>query len=198
MKNINRIILLLVAGLAGFQIVIGIENCGIIPIAYYTFSYGISLVSALLMLLMGVDIIEHEVAALAASMLPLGFSMGLVAAFMLEYHLYYASFVSLLFAGLIIQKLRHEDKSALLFQIMLHGLTGLVLFIVPLVLIIQGTVETRYLGISIGTGLIAVGGMALAFLKSGKPILTKAQIYTIFPGVLLLAVLAFSIGIGSN
>ena len=196
MININRIILLFVAVMAGIQIVSGIEDCGTIPIAYYTFSYGIFLVSALLMLLMGVDIIEHDLAALAASTLPLGFSMGLVAAFMLEYHLAYSSLVSVLYGGLIIQKLRHQDKSALLFQILLHGLTGLVLFIMPLVLLFQGTVGISFLGISVGTGLIAVGGMALAFLKSGKPILTKDQIYTIFPGVLLLAVFAFSVGIG--
>jgi hypothetical protein len=62
----------------------------------------------------------------------------------------------------------------------------------------QETVEMSYLGVSIGTGLVAIGGMALAFLKSGKPILTKDQIYTIFPGVLLLAVFAFSVGIGSR
>jgi hypothetical protein len=40
--------------------------------------------------------------------------------------------------------------------------------------------------------------MALAFLKSGKPLLSKDQIYTIFPGVLLLAVVAYSIGIGQG
>ena len=198
MGNVNRVILLLVAALAGIEIVSGIEDCGTIPIAYYTFSYGIFLISALLMLLMGVDIIEHDVAALAVSTLPLGFSTGLVAAFMLEYHLAYSSLVSILYAGLIIQKFRHKDKSALVLQVLLHGLTGLVLFILPLVLIMQETVEMSYLGVSIGTGLVAIGGMALAFLKSGKPILTKDQIYTIFPGVLLLAVFAFSVGIGSR
>lgn len=198
MVNINRIILLLVAVLASIEIVTGIEDCGTIPIAYYTFSYGIFLISALLMLLMGVDIIEHDVAALAASTLPLGFSMGLVSAFMQDFHLAYSLVVSVLYGGLIIQKLRHQDKPALLFQILLHGLTGLVLFILPLVLIIQEIVEVSYLGVSIGTGLVAIGGMALAFLKSGNPILTKVQIYTIFPGVLLLSVLAFSLGIGSR
>jgi len=198
MKNINRIILLLVAILAGVQIVIGVEDYGTIPIAYYTFSYGIFLISALLMLLMGVDIIEHDVAALAASMLPLGFSMGLVSAFMLGYHLAFSSVVSALFAGLIIQKLRHHNKSALIFQILLHGITGLVLFSMPLYLYFKGVLGLNSLGISVGTGLIAVGGMAMAFLKSGKPLLTKDQIYMIFPGVLLLAVFAFSVGIAIN
>ena len=86
----NRIILLIVGILAGFQIVSGIEGLGTIPIAYYTFSYGIFLISAILMLIMGVDIIEHDMAALAASLLPLGFSMGLVGEFMLEYHFLYS------------------------------------------------------------------------------------------------------------
>ena len=197
MLNVNRIILLFVAIVAGVQIVIGIEDCGTIPIAYYTFSYGIFLVSALLMLLMGVDIIEHDIAALAASTLPLGFSMGLVVAVLPAYHLGYGLFVAILYGGLVIQKLRDQTRSAMLFQIMLHGITGLVLFIMPLVLVIQGTEDPGYLGISVGTGLIAIGGMALAFLKSGKPILSKEQIYTIFPGVLLLAVFAFSVSIGS-
>ncbi len=184
--------------MAGVQIVTGIEDYGTIPIAYYTFSYGIFLVSALLMLLLGVDIIEHDLAALATSMLPLGFSMGMVAVFLPAYHLEYGLVVSILYAGLVIQKLRHQDKSAMLFQIMLHGLTGLILFFMPLVLVIQGTVNPGYLGISVGTGLVAIAGMALAFMKSGKPILNKEQIYTIFPSVLLLAVVAFSVGIGSR
>ncbi len=196
MQNLNRIILFIVAIIAGVQIVSGIEGLGTIPIAYYTFSYGIFLISAILMILMGVDIIEHDYAALAASMLPLGFSMGLVSEFMLEYHLTYSLLISVLYAGLVIQKLRKQDKSALWFQVLLHGFSGLVLFIMPLALLLKGEVELGFLGVSIGTGLIAIGGMALAFLKSGKPLLSKDQIYTIFPGVLLLAVLAFSIGIG--
>ncbi|MBT3252806.1 MAG: hypothetical protein HN995_00845 [Candidatus Marinimicrobia bacterium] len=198
MQNTNRVILLLVAIIAGVQIVSGIEGLGTIPIAYYTVSYGIFLISAILMVLMGVDIIEHPIAALAASMLPLGFSMGLIGEFLLEYHLIYSSLISVLYAGLTIQKLRKQDKSALLFQILLHGFSGLVLFILPLVLFIQGEVESNFLGVSVGTGLVAIGGMALAFLKSGKPLLSKDQIYTIFPGVLLLAVVAYSIGIGQG
>jgi len=196
MQNFERVILLGVAIIAGFEIVSGIEGLGTIPIAYYTFSYGIFLISAILMILMGVDIIEHDVAALAASLLPLGFSMGMVGEHLLEYHLLYSSLISILYAGLAIQKLRQQDKTALLFQIALHGISGLVLFIMPIVLLIQGEVKPAFLGVSVGTGLIAVGGMALAFLKSGKPLLTKAQIYSIFPGVLLLAVVAYAIGIG--
>jgi len=196
MQNLNRIILLAVALVAGYEIVSGIEGLGTIPIAYYTVSYGIFLLSAILMVLIGVDIIEHDIAALAASLLPLGFSMGMVGEFMLEYHLLYSSLISLLYAGLTIQKLRKKDKTALVFQILLHGISGLVLFNLPIVLLIQGDVNPNFLGVSVGTGLVAIGGMALAFLKSGKPILTKDQIYTIFPGVLLMAVVAFSIGIG--
>ncbi len=196
MQKFNRVVLLIVAIIAGIQIVSGIEGLGTIPIAYYTFSYGIFLVSTILMILLGVDIIEQDLAALAASLLPLGFSMGLVGEFLLECHFLYSTLIALLYAGLTIQKLRKQDKQALIFQILLHGLSGLVLFIMPLVLLLQGKVETSFLGVSIGTGLIAVGGMALAFLKSGKPLLSKDQIYAIFPTVLLLAVLAFSIGIG--
>ncbi len=198
MININRIILLLVAIVAGIQIVSGIENYDAIPIAYYTFSYGIFLISALLMLLMGVDIIEHPVAALAASTLPLGFSMGIVAVYLPAYHLAYGIIVSLLYGGLVIQRLRRQTKSTMIFQILLHGTTGLVLFIMPLVMVVQDIVHAGFLGVSVGTGLIAVGGMALAFLKSGKPVLSKEQIYVIFPGVLLLAVFAFAMGIGSR
>ncbi len=188
--------MLLVAIIAGVQIVSGIEGLGTIPIAYYTVSYGIFLISAILMILMGVDIIEHTPAALAASMLPLGFSMGLVGEFLLEYHLIFSTLVSILYGGLLIQKFRHYDKSSLIFQILLHGFSGLVLFIMPIVLLVQRKVEANFLGISVGTGLVAIGGMALAFLKSGKPLLTKDQIYSIFPIVLLMSVIAYSVGIG--
>ncbi len=196
MEQINKVLLLLVAIVAGIQIVSGIEGLGTIPIAYHTVSYGIFLISAIFMILLGVDIIEHDIAALAASLLPLGFSMGLVGEHMREYHLEYSSLISVLYAGLFIQKLRGQKKMALILQVLLHGISGLMLFILPIILLAQGHAESSFLGVSVGTGFIAIGGMALGFLKSGKPLLTKNQIYTLFPAILLLSVLAYSVGIG--
>jgi len=198
MAIVNRLLLLVVAILAGIQIVTGIENYSLLAITYFTFSFGIFLVSALLMLLMGVDIIEHDTTALIASTLPLGFSLGLVAEFFSVHHVSYLVIITLLFAGLIFNRFLHRLKRTLLYQIILHGLSGLILFILPIILLIQGTVGPRYLWISFGTGLVAIGGMALGLMKSGKPVLNKEQIYSIFPGVLLLAVLGFSLGIGSR
>jgi hypothetical protein len=194
---LNRIILLLVAILAGIQIVVGIEHYVMLAIGYLTFSFGIFLISALLMLLMGVDIIEHDSAALAAATLPLGFSLGLVVEFFPEFHTIFLGLILLLFALLIVKKIQHKSSQALLLQVLLHGLSGLVLFILPIVLFLEAEVGSAFLWISVGTGLVATGGLALALLKSGRPVLTKDQIYLIFPAVLLLAVCAFYGGIGS-
>lgn len=195
---LNRIILLIIAILAGVQIVSGIENYAAISITYFTYSYGIFLVSSLLMMLMGVDIIEHDVAALIATTLPLGFSLGLIAEYFSAYHIVYLVLLVILFICLVILRLKQRSKLALIFQILLHGLSGMVLFTIPIILVIGDVENVVVLWISCGTGFIALGGMSLALLKSGKPVLTKDQIYTIFPGVLLLAVLTFAIGIGKG
>lgn len=194
---INRILLLLVAIIAGTQIVAGIESYKSLSIVYFTLSFGVFVIAAVLMLVSDVRIIENNYAALAAATLPLGFSLGLVAEFDGDFHLPYLFLLLTLFIGLVYARIKARRNIAIVIQIGLHGLSGLVLFIYPVFLMWQGTVQFNYLWISLGTGLVALGGMSLALLKSGHPIIQKQTIYKIFPAIFLLTAIAYSVGIGS-
>jgi len=46
--------------------------------------------------------------------------------------------------------------------------------------------------------LIGIGGLLLAFLKVGKPLLSRATILRILPGLLLLMTAAFVLGFSAQ
>lgn len=194
---INRLFLLLIAIIAGKQIVIGIDSYQSLSIVYFTLSFGIIVVAAILMLVSDVRIIENEYAALFATTLPLGFSLGLLAEFNRAVHLPYLSLLVVLFIGVVAYRMKGSDQKANRMQIALHGLSGMILFLYPVLLIFENAVTVNFLWISVGTGLVAVGGMSLGFLKSGHPILSKVTIYKVFPGIFLIMTVAYSLGIGS-
>jgi len=60
-----------------------------------------------------------------------------------------------------------------------------------LILLIQGQVPTGYILVSLGGALIGLGGLLLAFLKAGKPILDRDTIYQLLPVILFLMSLSF-------
>jgi hypothetical protein len=54
--------------------------------------------------------------------------------------------------------------------------------------VFQETVNPAFTLVGIGGGLIGIGGLLLAFLKTGKPILSRQTILIILPTVLFLTV----------
>jgi len=60
-----------------------------------------------------------------------------------------------------------------------------------MILSIQGQVPVGYLLVSLGGGLIGLGGLLLAFLKAGKPLLSQEVIYQLLPIILFLMSLSF-------
>jgi len=85
-------------------------------------------------------------------------------------------------------------KIATIVLAIVHGVSGMVIFILPISISIQGTAPPLFSFVGIGGALIGVGGLLLAFLKMGKPILSKELIFSVFPSLLLLMTLAFVIG----
>ena len=77
-----------------------------------------------------------------------------------------------------------------------HGIAGLVIVGLPIVLVLQEMKPLQYLFVSVGGALIGVGGTLLAFLKAGKPILSAEKIFALLPWILLLMSAAFVFGLG--
>ena len=75
-----------------------------------------------------------------------------------------------------------------------HGIAGMLIFLLPIIFSIQGKAPSGFFWVGIGGALIGIGGLLLAFLKSGKPILSKDTILTVLPGLLMLMAAAFVVG----
>jgi len=77
---------------------------------------------------------------------------------------------------------------------LLHGVAGLVIFLGPF---FAKKAPKGFWWVGIGGALIGIGGIALAFLSVGKPLLgifTADLVFTILSPLLLLMTLAFTWG----
>jgi hypothetical protein len=64
----------------------------------------------------------------------------------------------------------------------------------PIVWSLTGRTPVGFALVGIGGALIGVGGLLLSFLKAGKPLVSRAAILRLFPGLLLLVTAAFVAG----
>ncbi|MGD9898402.1 MAG: hypothetical protein AB7T22_04655 [Calditrichaceae bacterium] len=195
LSGASRMVLLLTALLAAFQIVSGIEGTPIFSEVYYTISFGVLLVAALLLILFGFEIMEFPSIAIIATIIPIALSLGLVAQYLPEYHIAYlvVVLIELLFTALSRYLLSSKQLITIVTSIT-HGTAGLIIFILPLWLSIAGTTKPIFSLVGVGGALIGSGGLLLAFLKAGKPILSRDIIFSILPGILFLMTAAFVIG----
>jgi hypothetical protein len=75
-----------------------------------------------------------------------------------------------------------------------HGVTGLIIFALPLVLVATGQVMPIFSLVGMGGALIGIGGLSLFLLKTGKPILSRQTVLKLLPGLLLVMTFAFVLG----
>ena len=89
---------------------------------------------------------------------------------------------------------RPPGQKAVIVLAVVHGISGLVIFILPIVLSIQGITNWGFIFVGIGGALIGIGGLLLSFLKTGRPILSRDTILIVLPGLLLLMTISFVAG----
>ncbi len=194
MRIVNKVILLLTAHLAGYQIVFGIDNYDSVLIYYYTIFFGILLIACLLLLIFGFDILENKMIVVVSTLLPLSFSLALIYLFYYDYHNVYLIFCTIGIILIFFSRYFFKAKIATIILATVHGIAGILIFFVPIILITFGNVNSQIIFVSIGGTLIGISGLLLAFLKIGKPILSKEKIYILFPGILFFTTLSFMIG----
>ena len=94
----------------------------------------------------------------------------------------------------MITRLSITGKSATLVLAVVHGIAGLIIFLLPIILSIQGTMPVGFSLVGLGGALIGMGGLLLAFLRAGQPILSQETILTLLPVLLFLMTAAFVAG----
>ena len=195
MTVLDRILLLITSLLAAYQIAVGIDGLGTLPILAYTVAFGILLVAGLLLIILGFDVLDSPIVVIASTVIPLSLSLGLVWEHCSAYRILYLVFVIVGFLTVLTTRLLPlRSKLPVMVLAVVHGIAGLMIFGLPILLSITGQVRPAFSLVGVGGALMGVGGLLLALHKAGKPLLSREMILKALPGLLLLMTLAFVAG----
>ena len=194
LRPADRVLLLLATLVAAWQIVVGLEGKGTLAMVSYTIAFGILLVADLLLLILGFQALDSPVVVILSTAIPLGLAVGLTAEHVPAQADMAAVLASVALVAVTIPRLARWRRAGLATLIPVHGLAGLWIVGLPVVMVVLGRQPVPFLLVAIGGGLIGLGGMLLAFLKSGRPILSQPVILSLFPSLLLATTVALVSG----
>lgn len=192
---LDRILLLVTGVISAYQIAVGIDGFGRLPIISYTIAFGVLLIAALLMLILGFEVLDSPIVVIVSTIIPLSLATGLVWQHLPYFKLPYLIFaIASLFAVIVTRSISIKNKLPLFVLIFVHGIAGLTIFLLPLILVLSGRITPGFILLSIGGALMGLGGLLLALLKAGKPLLSRKTIFQILPGLLLFMTVLFVTG----
>lgn len=190
----DRILLLGTAFLSGYQIAFGIEGLSAAVVFFYTISFGILLVGSILLIIQGFEALESPFVIVVAALIPLGISLGLVWQFLPEYRIVYLALAILGFIGIFGTRYRFPGKLAAIAVSLTHGIAGLLIFVLPIVLSMQKKTPYGFMFVGLGGALFGIGGLSFSFLRTGKPLLSSSRIFKLLPALLLFMTLSYVVG----
>ena len=191
---LNRVLLLLTALLAAYQVAIGVDGFDVFAIACYTIAFGVILIACLLILILGFEVLESPLVVIVSTIIPLSLSLGLVWEYLIEYRTPYLVFTILGFLAVAISRRFFPGRPAVIILAIVHGISGLVIFLLPLILSLMGNTNPGFTLVGIGGALIGIGGLLLSFLRTGRPILSRERILLLLPGLLFVMTFTFVAG----
>ncbi len=195
MSALDRILFLITGLLAAYQIAVGINGLNTIPTISYTIAFGILLVTGLLIIILGLEILDLPVVVILSTILPLSLSTGLVWQHMPAIRTLYLIFAVIGFLAIVISRARPmKNKLPVLVLAVVHAIAGLTIFLLPIILVLNSRTPPGFALVSMGGALIGLGGLLLALLKTGKPLLSREAIFRIIPVLMLMMTIAFVAG----
>lgn len=195
LSSLNRTLLLLTVLLASYQVSAGIDGFTAIPIAAYTIAFGVILIAALLIFILGIEVLDSPIVVIVSTIIPLSLAVGLVWQHLASVRTWYLIFAIIGFLAVILTRsIQMQNKLPVIVIAITHGIAGMTIFLLPIILSLQGTVQPLFSLVGIGGGLIGLGGLLLSFLKTGNPIVSKDTIMSLFPALLLLTTAFFVAG----
>jgi hypothetical protein len=164
---------------------------------YYMLGFAVLFVSGVLLIFGGWGLLESPYVLTVATLIPLSITMGLMNQFLPGYKKLYSWFALIGFLAIAFTSITgHPLKSVAV--PLFHGISGMIIFLLPLYRCFVSKVAPKGFGaVGVGGMLIGIGGMALAFLKAGKPLfgfMTGEVILAILAPLLLLMTLAYTWG----
>lgn len=160
---------------------------------YYMMGFLVLLVSGLLLIFLGMDILASPYVLTVASLIPLGISMGLVEQYFPKYKKLFKWFALVGFLAIAISAIGGMATVKKISVPVFHGVAGLVIFLGPF---LAKKAPKGFFWVGIGGVLIGLGGIALAFLSVGRELLffTQDFVMLILAPLLFLMTLTFTFG----
>jgi len=160
---------------------------------YYLMGFAVLLVSGLLLIFLGLDILASPWVLTVASLIPLGISMGLAEEYYPAWKKYFKWFAAIGFVAIAVTSLGGMDNLKKIAVPLFHGVAGMVIFLGPF---FAKKAPQGFFWVGIGGLLIGLGGIALAFISAGKQLLFFSPdfVMTILSPLLLLMTGAFTLG----
>jgi hypothetical protein len=195
MTPTDRILILITAMFASYQIVVGIDGLGTVPITAYTIAFGALLVAMLLMLILGFGILDSPVVVIVSTMIPLALTLGLIWEHFASFRTPYLFFTIIGFVAVIVTRsIPTRGKLPTIVLAVVHGVAGMTIFLLPSILAAEGTMRPGFALVGLGGAMIGLGGLLLSFLKAGRPILPRETILKVLPGLFMLMTACFVAG----
>ena len=195
MSPLDRVLLLVTGLLAAYEIVVGIDKLSTTPIVAYTIAFGVLLVAGLLLIILGFDVLDAPVVVIVSTIIPLSLSLGLVWEHLTSFRTLYLIFTIIGFLAVVLTRsIPMQNKLPTIIIALVHGIAGMTIFLLPIIISVQGQTKPAFALVGIGGALIGIGGLLLSFLKAGKPILSRETIFKVLPGLLLLMTACFVAG----
>jgi hypothetical protein len=164
---------------------------------YYMLGFAVLLVSGLLLIFLGWEILQSPYVLTVASLIPLGISLGIANQFYPQWKKAYAWFALLGIFAIGISAIADLETLKKISVPLFHGVAGLVIFLGPF---FAKDAPKGFWWVGIGGALIGIGGIALAFLTAGSQLLFFSQefVLQILAPLLLLMTLAFAWGFNKD
>lgn len=197
MTSIDRLLLLLTGLLAGYQVAVGIDGLGTVPITAYTIGFGVLLVAGLLLIILGFEVLDSPIVVIVSTIIPLSIALGLVWEHLASFRTLYLLFAIIGFLAVVLTRsipLKNRVRVPTIIIAIVHGIAGMTIFLLPSILAANGTMKPAFALVGLGGAMIGLGGLLLSFLKAGKPIVPRQTILKILPGLLLLMTVCFVAG----
>jgi hypothetical protein len=160
---------------------------------YYLMGFAVLLVSGLLLIFLGLGILGTPLVLTVATLIPLGISLGIANQFFPSWKKAFAWFALVGFLAIAAASLGNLSTLRKIAVPLFHGVAGLVIFLGPF--LAKGA-PSGFWWVGIGGALIGLGGIALAFITTGRQLLFFSPdfVMLILPPLLLAMTLAFAYG----
>jgi hypothetical protein len=160
---------------------------------YYLMGFAVLLVSGLLLIFLGLDILSSPFVLTVASLIPLGLSMGLIEEYYPVWKTPFKWFAALGFVAIALSSIGGLDFLRKISVPLFHGVAGLVIFLGPF---FAKKAPQDFFWVGIGGLLIGLGGIALAFISAGTQLLffSPQFVMLILTPLLFLMTAAFALG----